>query len=57
MQQEYCFSYGRYFNEKTIIAKSLGCKFSNDKKRQSVTKIIETHYIFTKSPLKVIRLA
>ena len=31
------FSYGRYFTEKTIIAKSLDCKFSNDEKQEVPT--------------------
>ena len=36
-KDECCFSYGRYFAEKTIIGKSLDSKFSNDAKQEILT--------------------
>ena len=39
-QNECRFSYGQYFTEKTIIAKPLDSKFSNDEKQKILTWII-----------------
>ena len=34
IQQECCFSYGRFFTEKTIIAKPVDSEISKDKKQE-----------------------
>ena len=36
-KNEFCFSHGRYFTEKTIIAKPLDSKFSNEEKQEVLT--------------------
>ena len=36
-KNEYSFSYGHYFTEKTIIPKPLDSKFSNDVKQEVLT--------------------
>ena len=36
-KNEFQFAYGRYFTEKTIIAKPLDSKFSNDEKQKILT--------------------
>ena len=38
-KNEYRFSYGRYFTEKTIIAKPIDSKFSNKEKQEILTWI------------------